>query len=153
MEDIARGANKNKGPNKRKKKQANFYKPSISPLKKIKISVSLFSFLAGCYTGLLPKVHLFFCAPLIFLFYNQQKLALFFSFIRLQKYLANNRQYRKCFAKMSRAHFIGVDFYIGADGAGPTVHHRARALLSVHWAPLSFILLRTVEYLSKRNSR
>jgi hypothetical protein len=23
----------------------------------------------------------------------------------------------------------------------------------VHWAPLSFILLRTVEYLSKRNSR
>jgi hypothetical protein len=79
MEDIARGANKNKGPNKRKKKQANFYKPSISPLKKIKISVSLFSFLAGCYTGLFAKGAPFFLRPPYF-FILQPELALFFFF-------------------------------------------------------------------------
>lgn len=146
------GQIKTRGPIKEKTSQ--FLQAFNFAFKKNKNFSFTFQFFGWvCYTGLLPKVHLFFCAPLIFLFYNQQKLALFFSFIRLQKYLANNRQYRKCFAKMSRAHFIGVDFYIGADGAGPTVHHRARALLSVHWAPLSFILLRTVEYLSKRNSR
>jgi hypothetical protein len=129
---YSRGANKNKWPNKIKKKQANLYKPSISPLKNKNFSFT-FQFFGWVLYRPFAKGAPFFAPPLVFLFYN---LSWPFSFIRLQKYLANNRQYRKCFAKMSRAHFIGVDFYIGADGAGPTVHHRARALLSVHW-PLS----------------
>lgn len=96
MEDIAGGQIKTRGPIKEKKKQANFYKPSISPLKNKNFSFT-FQFFGWVLYRPFAKGAPFFLRPPYFFILQPTKVGPFFFFYQIAKVFGKQPPIQKMF--------------------------------------------------------